>query len=169
MMEPGPEPVPEAEGHVIFAGDFEKTVEPGIEGILFPVVEHPGQMEGPAAGDDVGDPALPFQPVDGLHGQAGMDGHEVDALAGLAFDGLEEVFFGHVHDRAAPLDGLDGGLVDRHRPQRERGLGEDPAPDLADIPARAQVHERVGPVEEADGDLPELGGEARESPSRCRG
>ena len=66
-----PEPVAEAEGDVVPAGDVEKAVELVIKRVLLSVVKHPGQMEGPAAGDDVGHPALLLQSVDGLQGQAG--------------------------------------------------------------------------------------------------
>ena len=61
----GPESVAQAEGDVVAPGDLEQPVEPGVERVLLFVVEHPGEMEGAAPGDDVGDAALLLQALDG--------------------------------------------------------------------------------------------------------
>jgi hypothetical protein len=52
-------------------------------------------------------------------------------------------------------------LVNGDRAERHRCPGEDPAPDLLKIAARAQVHDRIGPIPDGDLDLPELAGELR--------
>jgi hypothetical protein len=155
------EPVPQAERHVVAMSDLEKAIEPGIEGVLFPVVEHPGDEESPAAGNDVGDPALLLEAFDGLQGQAAVDGHEIDALAGLRIDRFEQIVLGHVDDGLAAFDGLDGGLVDGDGPQGDGRPGQNGLADLLQVSARAQVHQGVGPVLQADPDLAQLVGEER--------
>ena len=123
-------------------------------------------MEGAAARDNIGDPALFLEPVDGFLGQAAVDGHEVNPFLGLGFDGSEKVVLGHVDDGAAAVDGFDGSLVDGDCSQGDGGVGEDAAADRAEVAACAQVHEGVGFVPEGYVDFAELVGEAGEV-GRC--
>jgi hypothetical protein len=151
-----PQPVAQADGDVMGPGQLQETVELLVERIFLSVVEDPGQVERAAAGYDVGDAALPAEPFDGLDRQAAMDGHEIDPLQGLGFHGGEHVVGGHGQDRSPALDRLDAGLINGHRPQRDRGSGQDPPADGGEIAAGAEIHQGVGAVGQADIDLGQL-------------
>jgi len=62
------ETVAKTQGDVVFAGDGEESVVVGIKRVFFIIVEHPGEMKGTPARDDVCDPSLFFKPVDCLLG-----------------------------------------------------------------------------------------------------
>jgi len=159
---PGTKAVAEAEREVVSAGKVEEAVELREKGIFFIVVEHPGKMEGSAAGDDIGNPALILEPLDRFPSEAAVDGHKIDAFPGLGFDRGEEVVNGHLDDRTTAIDGLDGGLIDRNGSEREGGAGEDFAADSLDVASSAQIHDRVCAEAERNFDFAEFRGEARE-------
>ena len=88
---PRPQPVAQRQGDVELAGNGQQLVEVFEKRIFLVVVQHPGGQQRTAAGNDAGDARLFSQLFDGFQGQAGMDGHEVDPVLGLAADVVEHL------------------------------------------------------------------------------
>src|SRR5574337_385009 len=102
--------------------------------------EHPSRHEGATSTDDPRDPRLYERQM--LKQNAGMNRHIVHALLSLVRNHVDhivsvELFDGiHTCDRLIERDGAD----------RNRTGRDDSMADFVDAAARAQVHDRIGPV-----------------------
>ena len=97
--------------------------------------------------------------VSGHVGQpdAGVDGEVIDPLLGL----LDQRVLEHlpVELERVAVDLLQR-LVDRHGADRDRGIAQDPGPDVVDVAAGRQVHHRVGAPADRPDQLFHLFGDA---------
>lgn len=148
----GAEPVAEAPGDVVGPHDFAELVEVGEEGVLLFVGDHPLGHQGAAAADDPGEAF--FRQRQMLAEHRAVDGHVVDALAGLVFDDIEEVLRLHVDDVVELL----AHLVDRHGADGDGDGLDDPLADRVDLLAGGEVHDRVGAVADGAVDLGQFAG-----------
>ena len=110
----GPEPVAQAQAHVVLARHVQDLVVAGEERVLLVMVEHPLDEEAPAAGDHAHDP----RPEQGhaRPGHAAVHGDEVHPVLYMRADRVEKVVLrqaGHVraaHDRLVHGHGADRNL-----------------------------------------------------------
>ncbi len=134
--------VAQAKADVVSLEDLTDRVEVGVERVLLLVRGHPAGEDRPTTADDAGEPAAGQGNV--LPQQAGVNRHVVNALPRLRLDHLQQ------ERRRQLFRAFHPGhrLVERHRAQRHRAVGEDGLADGPHIAAGAQVHHRVGPVAE---------------------
>ena len=133
----GPQAVAETQGDIVLGGDLQDVVVALEQRILPPVVHHPLGQQASAPAHDARDAVLNQGKV--LEQHPAVDGHVVDALAGLVLDRREEIVGGQRRHLA-----VGDRLIDRHGTDRHRARGENRFAGLIDQPARAQVHHRIG-------------------------
>ncbi len=138
-MQPGPQPVAQAERDVVLLHQRADLFEVRVEEVLLVVRQAPLGHDRPAARDDAGDALGGQRHV--AQEDAGVDGEVVDPLLRLLAQRLQEDL--DVQVLGLPFDLLQR-LVDRHRADRHRRVAHDPLARLVDVVAGRQVHHRVG-------------------------
>ena len=134
--------VAERERDVVLAHDLAELAEVGVEEVLLVMRHAPLGQDRAAARHDAGDPVDGQGHVAQQH--ARVHGEVVHALLALLDDrvavNLPGQFLGHAAD-------LLERLVDGHGADRHGGIADDPLARRVDVPARGQVHDRVGAPE----------------------
>lgn len=133
----GAEAVADGEADIVLAHDVADVVEDFVHGVLFAVVEHPFGQQCTAFADDAADSA--GGEFDVFAERAGVDGEEVDSLAGLLFDDVENGVIVDVFDVA-----IDDDFVDGDGAEHDGAFGEEAAPDFVEVRAGAEVHDGIG-------------------------
>ncbi len=139
------EAVPQGEGHVVGAGDVQKVVKAGVEGVFLAAVEHPGGHEPPAPAHDArGAGAIPVD-LEVLEGHPHVHGDVVHPLLAVLLNHLEELVRRHVKEVLAP-GRPKLRLVDGHGAQGDGGHLQDPLADRLEVSPGGEVHNGVRPV-----------------------
>src|ERR1700683_2832043 len=79
------------------------------------------------------------QPLDRLASDAAVKRHEIDALARLPLDDIEEQIRAQLHDRSFGAD-----LVNRHRSDHHRASRDQLDANFVEVGAGGKIHHRVG-------------------------
>ena len=137
----GPQAVAQAEGHVELAADLQQSVEVLVKRVFPVVCSHPVEQQRATPADHVGEPRGGAQPLHRDAGQAGVDGHEVDAVLGVHAHHLEKI----VHRDGGHVLAVAGHrVVYRHRAEHHRADVHGPAAEGAGVAKGGQVHDGVG-------------------------
>ncbi len=75
-----------------------------------------------------------------------VDGHEVNAVFGVFFYGVEYVVFGHVDNCSSLLDGFNGCLVYRNGSNRHFHSFQYGSSYLVEVTTRTEVHNGIRAV-----------------------
>ncbi|CDN45754.1 Putative uncharacterized protein [Paenibacillus sp. P22] len=134
-----PQPVAEREGHVVSFHDFADIFEMRVQEVLPMVGEAPGRHDGASPADDARNALRSQRHITEQH--SGMDGEIIDSLLGLLDQRIAEHLPAEVLRFAVHL--LQR-LIDRHGPDRNRGVADDPFPRRMDVLAGGQIHDRIG-------------------------
>ncbi len=134
----------------------QNLVEALVEEALLVVRQAPARHDRTAARDDPRGAPRGQRHVGQPH--AGMDGEVVHALLGLLDQGVLEHLPIQLVGLAADLLQC---LIDRNGTDRDRGVAENPAPDVVDVATRREVHHRVAAPADRPDQLLHLVGNAR--------
>ena len=133
------QPVAQREADVVLLHQLAHFLEMGVEETFLVMRQAPFRHDRAAAADDAGHPFGGHRHVAQQH--AGMDREIVDALLGLLDKRVAEQLPGQVFGDAA---GFLQRLIDRYRPDRRRGVADDPLAGGVDVIAGRKIHDRVG-------------------------
>ena len=107
------------------------------------MMEHPARDERAAAADDVHHAPLVLHVRNRRARHAAVQREKVRAVLRLLLDHVEEVVIRHLDHRTVPLDRNHRRLVERHRPDHDWRMRNDPLPREIDIVPRRQIHHRI--------------------------
>ena len=134
--------VSQGDGHVVLPADVQNLVKILIERILFPGHAHPGEHQGASPGHDVHLPLVGLDLLNGLAGDAAVEGDEIHPVLGVEPHHVDEILGGQrgqiplvVDDAVVHRHGADhGGALPRQLPAE--GLG---------VAVGGQVHNGLRP------------------------
>ena len=138
----GPAGVPQGDGHVVLFADVQNLVEVLVEGVFLPGHAHPGEHQAPAPGDNVHLPLVTADLVDGLAGDAAVEGDKVHPVLRVEAHHVDKVLGGE--GAQVPLV-VDDAVVHRHGADHGRALGHQLSPEGLGVPVGGQVHNGLGP------------------------
>ncbi len=137
----GPQPVAEADGHVVFVQDVKQVVVVLVKRVLVARHLHPGEQQRAAAGDDVHLPPAAQENLGGPAVQAGVDGHKIHAFLRVDPHDVQKVAR---RDALEALLQIADGVVDRHGADGGGGTLNQLCAEPVRFPVVAQVHDGFG-------------------------
>ncbi len=143
----GAQAVPQGQGDVVLLGDVQQAVVVLVQGVFLLKAAHPGGEKGAAPGDHPGDSL--FQQRQGGFGNAAMHRDEVHPLFGVVVHHVQEI----VGLDVIQTVGFSHHLVDGHRAERDGTAGQKRHPDLIQVAAGGQIHDRIRPILQGRGQL----------------
>ena len=144
----GPAGIPQRDGHVVLFADVQNLVEVLVEGVFLPGHGHPGEHQAAAPADNVHLPLVAADLVNGLAGDAAVQGDKVHPVLRVKAHHVDEVLGGE--GAQVPLV-VDDAVVHRHGADHGGALGHQLFPEGLGVPVGGQVHDGLGP--QVDGAL----------------
>ncbi len=135
----GPEPVAEAEGHVVGLHDLTNLFEVGVGEVFLMVCQTPLCMDRPAARDNAGHACGGHRHIGQTH--TGVNGKVIDALLRLFDQRVTENFPGEIFGFAVHFFER---LIDRHGSDRDRRIPNNPFARLMNVFACREIHHGIG-------------------------
>ena len=142
--------IAQRDGHVVLVQDGQYLVVVLIEGVLAPRGLHPGEDEGAAAGDDVGQAARLLERLDDPAVHTRMDGDEIHAVFRMGPHHFQKVLG---RDGDEGLFQIADGIVHGHRADHGRRLLDKLRAEGARLAGVRQIHDGIGPQFQGHGHL----------------
>ena len=117
MKRPGAAGVTQAQRNVILFANVQQPIIILVERIFLMVQFHPGKQQRAAAGDNIGQSFVAFDPLGGCPVHAAVDGHKINAVFGVRFHDFEEFIHRDFFQR---LIQQSHRIVHRHRANHRR-------------------------------------------------
>ena len=130
--------VAQRDGDIVLLADVEDLVEVLVEGVLVSSHTHPCKDQRPAAADDVHLPLVLADLLDGLAGDAAVEGDEVHAVLCVQTHHVDEVLRGQGGEVALVVDDR---VIHRHGADHDRALVGQLLAEGLGVAVAGQVHD----------------------------
>ena len=129
--------VAQRDGHIVLLADVQDLIEVLVERVLVAGHAHPGKDQRAAAADDVHLPLVGADLLDGLAGDAAVQGDEVHAVLGVQADHIHEVLRRQGGEVALVVDDR---VIHRHGADHDRALVGQLLAEGLGVAVAGQVH-----------------------------